>query len=93
MAYQFDWDEAKNALNRRDHGFGFELAAKVFDDPLAVDFDDARFDYGEDRFVTVGMVRDRLLHVTYTQRGDTIHIISARGAEPHERRKYHEESR
>jgi uncharacterized DUF497 family protein len=48
--------------------------------------------YGEDRFVILGMVDGRLLFVAYTIRNDTIRIISARGAEPHEKRKYHEDN-
>jgi uncharacterized DUF497 family protein len=38
----------------------------------------------------IGLVDDRMLFVTYTMRGDVVRIISARGAEPHEKRKYHE---
>jgi uncharacterized DUF497 family protein len=39
---------------------------------------------------TYGMVEGRLLFVAYTMRGETIRMISARGAEPHEQRQYHE---
>jgi hypothetical protein len=42
------------------------------------------------RFSAIGMVDGRVLFVNYTIRGDVIRIISARGAEPHEKRKYHE---
>jgi uncharacterized DUF497 family protein len=65
----------------------------VFKDPLAIESLDDREDYGEDRFVIIGMVDGRLLFVAYTLRGETIRIISARGAEPHEQRQYHEEGR
>ena len=44
----------------------------------------------EMRYSVVGMVDDRLLHVTYTMRGDVFRLISARAAEPYERRHYHE---
>jgi uncharacterized DUF497 family protein len=44
----------------------------------------------ERRFNAIGMVNGRVLFVTYTIRGAVIRIISARGAEPHEKRKYHE---
>ena len=53
---------------------------------------DNREDYGEDRYVIIGLVKNRLLFVAYTMRGKVIRIISARGAEPHERRQYHEEN-
>ena len=65
----------------------------MFKDPLAIESLDDREDYGEDRFVIIGMVDGRLLFVAYTLRGETIRIISARGAEPHEQRQYHEEGR
>jgi uncharacterized protein len=52
---------------------------------------DDREDYGEERFTIIGMVENRLLFIAYTMRGESIRIISARGAEPHERRSYHEE--
>jgi uncharacterized DUF497 family protein len=38
----------------------------------------------------IGLVEGRMLFVSYTMRGDVIRIISARGAEPHEKRRYHE---
>lgn len=53
-----------------------------------IEFDDLHA--GELRFNAIGLVDDRMLFVTYTMRGDRVRIISARGAEPHEKRKYHE---
>jgi len=54
-----------------------------------IEFDDRDAD-DELRFNAIGMVDGRILFVTYTIRGSVIRIISARGAEPHEKRKYHE---
>jgi uncharacterized DUF497 family protein len=54
--------------------------------------EDRRYDYGEDRFILLGIVQDRLLAVAYSQRGGRVRIISARLAEPQERRRYHEEN-
>jgi uncharacterized DUF497 family protein len=88
----FEWDEAKAAANHRNHGVTFEQAQKVFTDPCAIERLDDREDYGENRFNIIGMVDGRLLFVAYTLRDDTIRIISARGAEPHEKRKYHEDN-
>jgi uncharacterized protein len=75
--------------NRKKHGVDFRTAAKVFLDPYVIEFDDldAR---GELRFNAIGQVDGRMLFVTYTMRGDVVRILSARGAEPHEKRKYHE---
>lgn len=87
---QFQWDDAKAALNVAAHGVTFEAARSVFADAFAVDWLDEREDYGEDRYAIIGVVEQNLLYVAYTMRGDVIRIISARGAEPHERRRYHE---
>jgi len=70
----------------------FGQARDAFDDPFAIDFVDNREDYGEQRVILLGMVESRLLVVAHTLRGDKARIISAREAEPHERRKYHEEN-
>jgi uncharacterized DUF497 family protein len=89
----FEWDDAKAAENLAKHGVGFATARAVFRDPFAIERLDDRGNYGEDRFVTIGMVDGRLLSVACTMRGDIVRIISARGAEPYERRQYHEENR
>ena len=88
----FEWDEIKAAENYAAHGVRFEAARDVFKDALAVDWVDERVPYGEDRYAIIGMVENRLLYVAYTMRGDTNRIISARGAEPYEKRRYHEEN-
>jgi uncharacterized DUF497 family protein len=53
---------------------------------------DRRERYDEQRFLLLGMVQDRLLAVAYTMRGKRVRMISARYAEPRERRRYHEEN-
>ena len=68
------------------------MARDVFKDPVAIEWLDDLEDYGEDRYVIIGMVDNRLLYVAYAMRGEAIRIISARGAEPHERRQYHEDN-
>jgi uncharacterized DUF497 family protein len=90
---RFQWDDHKAAENYAAHGVRFEAAREVFRDPFALEWLDDREPYGEDRYVILGLVDNRLLYVAYTLRADTIRIISARGAEPHERRQYHEENR
>ena len=89
---RFEWDAAKATRNEADHGVTFDVATLVFADPFALEWRDDREDYGEDRYVVLGMVDGRVLYVAYTMRGDAIRIISARGAEPNERRRYHEEN-
>jgi uncharacterized DUF497 family protein len=88
----FEWDDAKAAQNFAYHGVSFETAKRVFDDPFATERLDDRADYGEDRYILIGMVDNRILCVIYTLRNGTIRIISARGAEPSEKRRYHEDN-
>ena len=84
----FDWDPAKASANVAKHRVDFEWAIGVFDDPWAIDRDELA--EGEDRYNRIGMVANRLLVVTYTWRGETCRIISARLARSQERRMYHE---
>jgi uncharacterized DUF497 family protein len=88
----FEWDDAKAAVNLAKHGVSFEQARAAFGDPFAIDFVDDRQSYDEERLILLGIVQSRLLVVVHTWRDDTIRIISAREAEPHERRRYHEEN-
>jgi len=86
----FEWDDNKAALNMQKHGVSFEAARSVFADAFAIEFDDDRQNGNEMRFNTIGMVEGHLLFVVSTLRGTRIRIISARDAEPRERRRYHE---
>ncbi len=88
---KFQWDERKAASNIVEHGVTFDAARDMFTDPFAIEQLDDRENYGEDRFTIIGMARGRVLFVAYTMRGESIRIISARGAEPYERREYHEQ--
>ena len=92
MNDDFEWDEAKAVDNFVKHGMSFETAIRVFDDAFAIERLDHREHYGEDRYSILGMVDARLLYVAYTVREGVIRIISARGAEPYERRQYHEDN-
>jgi uncharacterized DUF497 family protein len=88
----FEWDDTKASLNWRNHGVSFEAARDAFRDAFAIEWQDDRHGDAEDRFDLVGMVENRLLFVVYTTRGQRIRIISAREAEPRERRRYHNEN-
>lgn len=61
-------------------------------DPFAIEWGDPGQDPNEQRYGVIGMVEGRLLFVGYTMRGEKIRIITARKAEPYERRRYHEEN-
>lgn len=88
----FEWDVNKAAINWRDHGVTFDQGAKAISDPFAVEWIDDRETYGEERINLLGMCDGSLLHVTYTERGERIRIISARRAERHEQDYYYRQN-
>jgi len=91
MVLRFEWDEAKNRLNRKRHGVSFEEARTAFSDENARLTCDPDHSDDEDRFLLLGFsVRVRLLVVahTYRRRDETIRIISARRADRSERNDY-----
>jgi uncharacterized protein len=89
---QFEWDPRKDAANQRKHRVGFREAATVLGDPLATTFPDTEHSVDEQRFLSIGVSAvGRLLVVAHSDRNETIRIISARPATPHERRFYEEE--
>lgn len=91
---RWTWDPAKAALNLRKHGVSFDLASRVFGDPYALTLPDPYPD--EDRWRTIGMPSSNspvVLFVVHTGSDETVpdpvgRIISARRAEPHERKAY-----
>ena len=88
---EFEWDDRKAARNVAKHKISFEIARLAFADPYSIERPDESEDYGEDRIELLGVVRGRVLHVVFVFRGERVRILSARGAEPHEQRRYHEE--
>ncbi|MGH6920513.1 MAG: BrnT family toxin [Geminicoccaceae bacterium] len=84
----FEWDEQKNEANISKHRVDFEEVIPVFFSREALIVQDNRKDYGEDRFIILCPLGGRVLHVTYTRRGVSVRIISARRANNRERRLY-----
>jgi hypothetical protein len=94
MKLKFEWNETKARSNWRRHGVSFELATSIFKDPFAIERLDDRLDYGEPRFVVLGMAEGQaLLFVAYTEREDRIRIISARRATQDEEEDYFRQNR
>ena len=84
----FEWDEIKNRANIRKHGFGLAEAEEMFRRPLLVR-PDLREEYGEKRWIGIGMIRDRVAFVAFVERpNDTIRIVSLRKANHEEREEY-----
>lgn len=86
---EFEWDESKAAANLNKHSVSFEEAKTVFDNVLAVIFDDEAHSVGERREIIIGHSRNnRLLLISFTERSNTIRIISARLATGREHKNY-----
>lgn len=85
----FEWDEEKNRINKKKHGIDFETAMLVFNDLERIEIYDLEHSVGEDRYSTIGMVKD-VLFVVYTERKENIRLISARLATNKERSIYYD---
>ncbi len=87
----YTWDEEKNRVNIRKHGIDFLDVSAMFQHPM-VTFLDQRQDYGEDRWIGIGILKTLLAVVVFTEpKPDTVRIISARKATRNEERIYRDE--
>lgn len=87
----FEWDEAKRRRNLAKHGVDFESVWDM-DWVNAIRLDDTRKDYGEMRYVALGLIEGQLYFCAYTERGENKRIISLRKANRKERMLYEEEA-
>lgn len=83
----FSWDEAKRKSNLRKHNIDFLDAQEIFRG-FTVTAEDDREAYGEQRFLTLGLLEDQVVAVAHTERDEDIRIISIRKATKHEARFY-----
>jgi len=96
LHYQFDWDPAKDKLNRQKHRLSFRRAATIFRDPNQLSLFDDTHSSEEDRWITLGIDDGGVLRTvvhTYNQIDENkciIRIISARKATDAESRQYEE---
>jgi len=81
------YDEAKRAANLAKHGLDFADAEAIFNHPV-ISMEDDRAAYGEQRINTIGFLNGQIVCMTYTERGDTLRVISLRKATQHEARYY-----
>jgi uncharacterized protein len=87
---RYEWDEAKNRINVAKHGLDFADAAQVFVG-RCVTFADTRFDYGEERFITLGGLAGRVVVIVHAPRAHEVtRIISMRKANRREQKIYQE---
>lgn len=86
----FEWDERKRRSNLRKHGLDFGECAAVFAGPVITASDD-RYDYGETRYNTLGLLHGRVVSVVHTEEdGGLTRIISLRKADKDEQAYYFE---
>ena len=84
---KFEWDEAKRKSNIEKHGIDFVDASVLFQN-VTLTIEDDRFDYGEERLVTFGILKGRVLAVVHTEDEGSIRIISMRKATKNEEKEY-----
>jgi uncharacterized protein len=88
---EYEWDPEKDAENRRKHGLSLADGIAALEDPNSESWIDDRFDYGEERLITLGRVDARILLVVSVEQSlDRTRIISVRRAERYEERWYYE---
>jgi len=88
---KFAWYPEKERDNIAKHGITFSDASQIFRDPFRMERHDDDSSENEERWQTMGFFND-VLFVVYTERADVTWIMSARVAEPFERRIYHGDS-
>ena len=89
---EFEWNNEKAKVNSSKHSVSFDEAKTVFDDPLYIEFFDPDHSDNEERYIIVGQSQqNRLLVVSYMERGRRIRLISAREATRWEREAYEDE--
>ena len=84
------WDEPKRRANLRKHGLDFADAEEVFAGTTAT-YEDDRLFYGEQRWVTLGLLRQVVVSIIHTEEGNHIHVISMRKATRREQETYFED--
>jgi uncharacterized protein len=89
-AVRYSFDPAKRASNQKKHGLDLADAVMVIESGQTVTFEDRRFDYGEERFVTLGPLDSALVVVVTAESENHIRVISMRKADRHEQGIYRE---
>ena len=87
---RFTWSERKRAVNLREHGLDFIDAPRVFEG-LTFTYEDDRLAYGEQRFITLGLLEGVPVSVAHTESEDEIRIISFRKATGREEKRFFNE--
>ena len=84
---QFEWDEAKRQTNLHKRRLDFADAEIIFSGATFM-FEDDRFEYGEDRYIALGLLKGQVIVIAHTERNELIRIISMRKATKYEQQLY-----
>ena len=84
---RFIWHEPKRQENLTKHGMDFTDAARVFAGPTFT-FEDDREDYGEQRWVTLGLLSAKVVVIVHTETEEEIRVISMREANKDEQQLF-----
>lgn len=84
---ELEWDEEKRESNLAKHGLDLTVSLELFADYFMERLD-TRHDYGEDRWVALGVIRGTIVVLVYTERDDKFRPISLRKATVQERSIY-----
>ena len=89
---RFEWDTEKEKINIIKHKMDFKTAALLFNDENRIEYYDDEHSQNEDRYKAIGLIGKTLMVATvvFTERGESIRIISARKATEKERRLYYD---
>ena len=86
---RYTHDAKKRAANLKKHGYDFKDAPELIESPATVTFEDRRFDYSEQRFITLGVLHGSVVVIATAETDDEIRIISMRKAERNEEEIYY----
>ena len=84
---KIEWDEKKRKLNIKKHGIDFADAVKIFEGATFTMKDD-RFDYSENRYITLGMLKGIIIVIAHSEEDELIRVISMRKATKNEQKIY-----
>jgi uncharacterized DUF497 family protein len=88
---KYEWDEDKNVLNIKNHGFALAEITDIFDDPFFLeDYDEKHSTEDEVRYYGIGNSNNLMITVFFTKRGLRTRLITARLTEPIEETTYHD---
>ena len=85
---RFEWDEKKDNLNRKNHGFSFDEILEIFDDSAFLEGYDYEHSEKEDRYYGIGCLNNILYIIVFYTLRERIRIISARRADNEEQEEY-----